>query len=129
MRRIAQVDQSASPVIVTVPLRTVPGLNAREHWAARAKRVKRERTVVWVGCCAALRSFTDREYPPYFVHLVRISPRGKIDSDNLQGALKAVRDQVAYELCVDDGDEMLVRWTYAAERGPWGVRIEVRREP
>ena len=43
------------------------------------------------------------------------------------GALKAIVDQIADELGIDDGDEERVRWIYERpERGPWGVRVEVR---
>ncbi len=48
----------------------------------------------------------------------------KLDDDNLASAFKAVRDQVAAELGVDDGSDA-VAWRYAQERGPAGIRIEI----
>lgn len=64
------------------------------------------------------------------VTLTRVSPR-KCDGDNLQGALKHVRDQVAQELGLDDGDARLT-WLYQQEqrgRGHWGVRIRIEEAP
>jgi len=52
---------------------------------------------------------------PCTVLMTRIAPR-KLDDDNLRGAFKAVRDQVAAWLGVDDADPR-VTWAYAQERG------------
>jgi hypothetical protein len=111
---------------LSLPLHTVSTLNAREHWSRRAKRAAEQRSVARIVCATHL------DWHPGFpviVTLVRIGPRA-LDSDNLQGALKAVRDGVADALGVDDGDTMAVRWEYAQERGKareYGVRVEVER--
>ena len=60
------------------------------------------------------------------VTLTRIAPSNGLDDDNLAGALKAVRDEVAAWLGVDDKDRATVRYEYEQERGPWDVRIEWR---
>lgn len=105
--------------VITVPLRTVPGLNARELWQARSSRVKKERkAVAW--------SLVGKQRPPIpcSVRLTRVAPSGGVDDDNLVGALKAVRDQVAEWLGIDDRRSTQVRYVYAQSRGPWGVTIE-----
>ena len=110
-------------VQVEIPIRTTTGLNAREHWRVRARRVQAERratALVWRSCVGALPPARG----PILVTLTRIGPR-KCDDDNLQGGLKAVRDQIAAELGVDDGDTTLVAWRYRQERGPFGVRVRV----
>lgn len=109
--------------MITVPIRTVPGLNAREHWAVRAKRVKAEReTTAWhLKRC-------DKPTTPCTVVLTRVSPRGVADDDNLAGALKAVRDQVAEWLGVDDKHRHIVRYEYQQRRGPWGVEIAFQHQ-
>ncbi len=94
--------------------------NVREHWRARSARVKNERNTAAL-CCRALGKPAQW---PVTVKLTRIGPR-KLDSDNVQGALKATRDGVADWLGVDDGDEAKVTWSYAQERGPYGVRVEL----
>ena len=106
---------------VTYAIRLTGSQNAREHWRARARRVKAERTTAMVACCASL---TRPKRWPVVVRLTRIGPR-KLDSDNVAGACKATRDGVADWLGVDDGDESRVRWVYAQERGAYGVRVEV----
>jgi hypothetical protein len=60
------------------------------------------------------------------VVLTRIAPpRSKgLDSDNLQRALKAVRDAVADQLGVNDGDKRVI-WLYQQATGPWAVEVEV----
>lgn len=106
--------------MITVPLRTVPGLNARELWQVRSSRVKKERkAVAW--------SLVGQQRPaiPCSVRLTRVSPgHVEIDDDNLPGALKAVRDQIAEWLGIDDRHRNQVRYVYAQKRGPWGVTIE-----
>ncbi len=104
---------------IIVPIRTVPGLNAREHWRVRTKRVRKEREAV-----AWALSRHQKPQVPCSVLLTRVAPSGGVDDDNLAGALKAVRDQVAKWLGVDDRDRMQVRYRYSQCRGEWGVRIE-----
>ncbi len=104
--------------MIVLPIKTVAGLNVREHWRARSARVKRERTT------AAL--LTPASPLPCVVLLTRLSP-GLLDDDNLQGACKAIRDGIADRLGVDDRDPR-VTWNYAQERcvrGQFGVRVEI----
>ena len=104
---------------IELPLRTSSGLNAREHFMARARRARTEREAVnWM--------LQGRPKPglPCVVTLTRIAPSAGLDDDNLAGSLKAVRDQVALWLGVDDKRRDVVRYAYDQARGPWGVRIE-----
>lgn len=111
------------------PLRTRTGLNVREHWAARAKRVKRERTAGQFAAKSAVAGADPwwTEGRRYVVTLTRVGPR-TCDDDNLLGALKGFRDGVADALQVDDGNTKAVRWAYQQERGPWGVRVRLETE-
>ena len=103
----------------------IPGLrldvtaNSRLHWAARAKRVKRQRAVVGLMLRAV-----GRPTLPCVVTITRRSP-GTLDDDNAVSSAKATRDAVAQWLGVDDRSP-LVTWVVAQERGPWGVRVAVR---
>jgi hypothetical protein len=104
-----------------VPIRTGRGLNSREYFYARAKRVKKEREAVrW------LLNGLQKPALPCVVVLTRHSPSNGLDSDNLQGALKAIRDEVADWLGVDDKNTELVRYGYEQKRAEWGVLIEFR---
>lgn len=102
-------------------MRLKAGLNAREHWRARASRTKRERqTAHWL--------LADEKCPvlPVTVRLVRVSPR-RFDDDNLQGAFKAIRDGVADAFGIPDNDPR-IRFQYDQERGEpneYAVRIEI----
>ena len=105
--------------MIVIPLRTVSGLNAREHWRARARRVKAERdATAWL-----LRPVVKPE-TPCIVQLTRVAPSGGLDDDNLPGALKGVRDQIAAWMGVDDRKREIVRYRYAQRRGEWGVVVE-----
>lgn len=105
--------------MIEVPIKTAPGLNAREHWQQRARRTRREReATAWVLRSAA------RPQIPCTVLLTRMGPSPGMDDDNLAGALKAVRDEVAGWLGVNDRS-VQVRYRYAQQRAPkWAVRIE-----
>lgn len=112
---------------VSLPLHT-ESTNAklRVHWRTLRAKAKRERGVV----ALVLRSAGLRELAPAeraVVTLVRTQvPRSRgLDDDNLRGALKAVRDEVAKALGVDD-KEPRVTWRYAETRGSeHGVRIVI----
>ena len=108
--------------MIEVPgLRTERGLNTREHWAARASRVRNEKeAVAWVLAAK------HKPALPCVVTLTRLAPSSGLDDDNLAGALKSVRDAVAAWLGVDDRDRATVRYQYEQQRAPWGVRIEWR---
>jgi hypothetical protein len=104
--------------MIVVPIRTVGGLNARECWQARARRVKKERkAVAW-----ALVGHRRPEFPCR-VLLTRLAPSQGLDDDNLRGALKGARDEVAKWLGVDDRHSHLVSYQYAQCRSAWGVQI------
>ena len=108
---------------VLFPLRTGNGLNSREHWRVRAKRVQAERWATKVACGGHA-----PPAGPVVVNLWRQSPSARgLDSDNLQGALKAIRDEVATWLKRDDADPSII-WSYhqaPGKRGEWNVGIEV----
>lgn len=112
-----------------VPIRTYSKLNQRIHWAARAKQAKAERTATWAAAseaCSspiALHFWWAAQRGSCVVILARISQR-TLDDDNLCGALKAVRDEVARLLGVDDRDPR-VRWDYAQEKGKPSVRVRI----
>ena len=118
---------------MTVDVKTISENNAREHHMARHRRrsMQRERVHLhWLAHRAC------KVAAPYTITLTRIAGR-KLDGDNLQGALKAVRDQVAKELGINDGDEAH-EWLYdqrkprprevGLQAGGYGVEILVRSQ-
>jgi hypothetical protein len=111
-------------VKLVVPLRTAPGLNAREHWAKRAKRVKNERNTVRLFWRMPWAQWVAGQMP-FVVVLTRVSPK-LADDDNVVGALKHCRDEVASILGVGDSPADPVQWFYSQRQGPWAVEIEVR---
>lgn len=117
------------------PFRTTTGLNVREHFMARKRRVDRERartaTELWLaaGPRGVLPGdpsrFRERVGPgPYVVTLTRISPR-LADDDNAIGALKSIRDEIAKWLGTGDGPDAPVTWKYLQDRGLAGVRVRI----
>lgn len=112
-------------ICFTLPIKTVGGLNAREHWRKRAARVKVERSTAML----AARSALGGDPRPCIVTLIRLSP-GTLDDDNLQGAGKAIRDGIADAIGVDDRDPA-IEWRYDQERcprGKFGVRVTIERK-
>jgi|SRR6185369_16666309 len=106
---------------VTVPIRTVSGLNVREHWRARAARVRKEReTTAW--------TLAGKKPPPLpcTISLTRVGPSNGLDDDNLPGSCKGVRDQIAKWLGIDDRCK-LVTWKYDQRRcmQGWSVEVEI----
>lgn len=113
---------------ITIPVKVVSELNARGHWGARHRRFKGQAAAVraawltsplawWGGKALKL-------YLPLTVTLVRLGGR-PLDGDNLAGAFKAVRDELAHLIGCDDADPRIT-WEYRQEPGgDAGVRVAV----
>jgi hypothetical protein len=106
---------------LSIPLRTVSGLNAREHPMMRSRRVKKERhATAWM--------LAGKKPPalPVTVTMTRLGPTSGLDrGDNLNASMKGCRDQIAQWLGVDDRSD-LVEWRYAQRREKqWSVLVEV----
>ena len=107
-------------LIISAPVKVVSEANSREHWSKRNARKRQQQLVTM----AHLRSYMD--WPKdrvRTVELVRFGMR-KLDSDNLAGAYKVVRDAIATCLGVDDGDERVqYRYSQVAPCTEDGIEI------
>lgn len=103
----------ANAIRFKCPVRIESEANRRDHWAARHRRFAKQKRVVALHLLAL--GGMARPRPPLVVELTRIGPRS-LDTDNLAGGCKAVRDQIAAWLGVDDGDPR-VEWRYGQQRG------------
>lgn len=109
-------------VVVDLPIKTVAGLNAREHYLARSRRVRKERGAAHL----TVKHKQGKPDLPVIVTMIRLSA-GKLDDDNLLGACKGIRDGIADAYGIADNDPRIT-WRYDQERcarGKFGVRIEV----
>jgi hypothetical protein len=111
-------------VTIRIPVRTVSEANraSHEHWRARQKRAKAQRMAVAVYLCGQ----GGLPPGPWLVTLTRIAPRA-LDGDNLQGALKAARDEVAKCLGAPN-DRDGFEWIYGQKRGKpreYAVEVEI----
>jgi hypothetical protein len=95
----------------TVQVRTQSEQNNRQHWRPVSKRAKQQRGVTVMVLRGMMRP---RPQAPCVVLLRRVAP-GELDDDNLQGALKHVRDGVADVLGIDDRDPRVL-WKYDQRR-------------
>ncbi len=112
------VGSGGGAVEVVIPIRTVSALNAREHWRARSQRVRAERRETFY----ALKPLKPPAMP-CVVTMTRVGPSNGLDDDNLRGALKGVRDQIAEWFGIDDRDPRVV-WAYGQRRQiNWGVEV------
>lgn len=108
----------------TLPIHTVSEANIKEHWAAKAARVKSQRETA----CWAVRSMMPSCKIPdglkIRVRLLRIGKR-KLDGDNLQSSFKAIRDGIADAFGIDDGSDRY-EWNYSQETAKdYFVKISV----
>ena len=111
--------------MLTIPLRTVSGMNVREHFRVRAKRVKAERQAV-----ALVLGPQKKPALPIVVTLTRIAPSNGLDpDDNLPSAFKAVRDEIAAGRLVTVLDEInaheneVFHAVYVGQGGPLPTRV------
>lgn len=103
-------------MILCLPMQLPSVANQRIHWAVKAKQVKAQRQRV----ALAWKTQPDRAEKEsainewerggfrLLVTMIRVAPR-RLDTDNLESAFKAIRDQVAVQLGVSDASER-VRW-------------------
>ncbi|HEY3499961.1 MAG TPA: hypothetical protein VGK73_34970 [Polyangiaceae bacterium] len=123
---MAESAQSLGVAYVTtlpIPHLVPPGLNAREHWAAKSRRVRKEKQIV-----SLLIAKYEAPPLPVVVTMTRCAPR-LLDDDNAVGALKNVRDAVAHWLGIDDRDPR-VTWKVEqrkVSRKEQGTVIRVER--
>jgi hypothetical protein len=100
------------------------GQNMREHYRVRANRVKEEREATAKALKAAPLAGEVRwefmaestAFDGARVTLMRPIARIALDSDNLSGAFKGVRDEVASFLGVDDRSDR-IHWVYTQGKG------------
>lgn len=109
-------------VTINLPFKLGRGLNDRKHWSVRSKQVKAERLATKM----LVKHRYDKPPLPVVVTLTRLSA-GTLDDDNLQGAMKAVRDGVADAYGVADNDPGLAfRYAQArCPRGEFGAQVTI----
>lgn len=109
---------------IEAPIKVISEANSRNHWAQRKRRFDGQRIEIAYYWKQSLKG--RRVSLPCTVRLTRIGPKA-LDSDNLAGAFKAVRDQIAQEIGIDDGAAQ-IKFEYAQEAigtRRYGVRVEV----
>lgn len=111
----------------TAPVRIESEMNRREHHMARYRRFAQQRMATHYAFAAVTNGKRPKIGDGLRITLTRIAPR-RMDGDNLQGGFKAVRDMIAVDLWVDDGDARLT-WLYEQRKGaPREYAISVRIE-
>jgi hypothetical protein len=108
-------------ISVSWPMELKNPQNMRGHWAIKARMFKAQRAAT----ALALRGHGLPCLPPspLVVTMTRLAPR-MLDSDGVVASFKAVRDEVAKWLCIDDGSDA-VRWEYRqVQSKPASVKIE-----
>lgn len=125
------VSSVAKPVTATVFVKTPNPTNGRVHWRVMSQRAKEQHAAVWCRLFDVPMETRQSLAMGCTVTMTRISV-GTVDSDNLHGCLKAVRDTVACWLL--DGaigamdSDPRITWQYGQEKGKRGVhavRIEI----
>lgn len=103
--------------IYHVPIELPSLLNTRMHWTKMLRLKNRQKAAV-------KKYIKDAIVPslPLIVTITRIGPR-ELDGDNLQGACKYVRDEIARRVGVDDRSK-LYTWVYLQRKGKYRVDIE-----
>lgn len=117
-------------VALVLPVTVISEMNRRDHWATRRRRFDKQADAVFKALDAMgwYSDVTGYVWPfgfPVVVTLTRLFNRGvKMDDDNLRGAFKAVRDQVAEWAGVDDGADQ-IEWRYGQREGKPGIEVRI----
>lgn len=108
-----------------IPIKLPSLLNLRLHWATLHRMREKQKKATWVCMRKALESDA-LPSEPLLILITRIGPR-RLDGDNLQGACKHVRDQIAKEISgkrIGVGDDQYT-WRYEQRNGPYGVDVQI----
>ena len=106
---------------IIIPIK-LPSLNIIliKNWRALTSLKRKQKSATHLA-------FDDKRLdippPPLIVIITRVGAK-KLDDDNLQGACKYVRDQIASEVGLDDGSD-LYTWIYRQRKGDYSVEIEI----
>lgn len=113
---------SQNPLEIELPIKVISEANSRGHWGGRASRFKKQRLDVRLTCNRAIKPLPDNATA--IVTLTRLGKR-TLDTDNLSGAFKAIRDEIAAMMGIDDGSER-IEWRYR-QLYPleYGIRIKI----
>lgn len=114
-------EMDAGPGIF-IPMRTYSEANMRSHFYEKSNRTKTQRGNVY--CAMYIKK--PMKTLPATVRLTRYGVN-LLDDDNIRGALKAVRDEIAHYFGVDDSPTSPLKFEYAQQREKhYGIRIEIR---
>lgn len=116
---------------IHLPITTYSEANKPEHWREKAPRARNQRGGALLMVRPTIRIHYTRKELQAVSHitikLTRTAPR-TMDTDNLQRALKAIRDGIADALEIDDGSPKLT-WAYSQEKAKTkGVDVEITVE-
>lgn len=110
-------------VTLILPVKVKSEANQRCHWAVRQRRFKAQaQWLILLFGASPLAGVALSRWLPLRITLTHIGR--KMDSDNLAGAFKGLRDSLADWCEVDDGDER-ISWEYAQHPGKGGVEITI----
>lgn len=125
VREVATGERPRWAVVLYPACRVVTEANTHEHWAAGSKRRKAQKAAVlaaWLASPLGGHWGSRWAWLPLVVTLTHSGP--KMDDDNLARAFKAVRDELAGLIGVDDGDGR-VEWKYEQHAGPNGIAVRI----
>jgi hypothetical protein len=109
-------------VELTLPTVVVSEMNRRDFWAVRRKRFKTQADTLRAVLYEA---GLQRWLRPGAVAVTLTHVGRRMDSDNLAGAFKGLRDALADYMLADDGDDAQATWAYRQEAGTPGVKVRV----
>lgn len=115
-------------VRIEMPIKCISTANAREHYAAKARRTKTQREAAHILTLQHSIKISKLKYP-FDITLTKVNPPRcrNLDADNLANSMKSVQDGIAAALKIDDGDETRAVWNYRQSRGKeHGVIVEIR---
>jgi hypothetical protein len=108
-------------IVLTLPLHMRSEANERSFWGDKSSRVREHRSITR----AALNRYSVAKSGFTRVVFTRLGPR-MLDSDNLAGSFKAVRDEIAAYCGVDDGPTGPIMWECQQEKSAaYGLRVEL----
>lgn len=108
---------------VIIPIRiSSPGNGSHGNWRTEATKRTKQRAAV----AAVLIHHKPLPSPPVVVTLTRHAPR-TLDDDNLAGAFKSIRDEVAKTLGCGDSVRDPIQWVYKQVKAKdYAVEIQIK---
>lgn len=114
---------------IELPIKIVSEANNRDYYRKKGERVKRQKRIT-TDHLQRVPKVNLSDNDEFIIQLTRLKGyrQKDMDSDNLQGGFKAVRDAIATWIGIDDRSDRMSWQTFQTKGYKPGIRVQIWRQ-